>query len=609
MKYKKLLQKSFSRRAALIAGGKFVLISALISRMYYLQVIRADHYKVLSDKNRFNLRVVLPHRGQILDRWGAAIATSKPSYQLVLVPELCPDTNRTLENLNYIFPLTTFEMKRIRKEIKKTPGFIPILIKDNLSWDDAAQVSVNAPELSGVSVEVVERRFYPQKEKTGHIFGYVSPPSVQDLKKNSLLSIPGVRLGKTGIEKSHEEVLRGKPGSRQLEVDSVGRLVRELERKEAVKGKDIFVTLDIDLQRYVLEKINGESATVVVMNCQTGDVLSLASSPSFDPNKFISGFSNEEWKQLVQDTKSPLVDKTISGQYNPGSTFKMITALAALEKKAITTKTKFFCKGFIELGDSKFHCWRKHGHGACNITRALRESCDVFFYEMAKRTGIDSIANMARKFGLGDLSGIGIENEANGLIPDRKWKIKNKDQGWHLGETLISGIGQGYVLTTPLQMAVMTSRMVNGGYAVKPFLVRDNKSDSYATEGTGFPKIDISSSSMEIILKGMNQVTNHPAGTAYSSRINMYGMEMGGKTGTSQVRRIHEEEREEDYPKKIKPWIERDHALFVGYAPVKNPKFVVAIVVEHGGSGSTKAAPIARDVLMEIQRRNKKYST
>lgn len=608
MKHKKLLQQSFSRRATLIAGGKFILISALISKMYYLQVVRADHYKFLSDKNRVNLRVILAPRGQILDRWGEAVATNKNSYQLVLIPELCPDTNRTLENLNYILPLTAFEMKRIKKDIKKTPGFIPILIKDDLSWDDAAQVSVNTPELAGVSVEVVERRFYPRKEKTGHVFGYVSPPSIQDLQKNSLLSIPGLRLGKTGIEKSYEKTLRGRAGSRQLEVDSVGRLVRELERKETIAGKDIFVTLDIDLQRYALEKITGESATVVVMNCRTGEILALASSPGFDPNKFISGFSDEEWKQLVQDTKSPLVDKTISGQYNPGSTFKMVTALAALEKKVITLKTKFFCKGFIELGDSKFHCWRKRGHGACNIIRALRESCDVFFYEIAKRTGIDSIAHMARKFGLGDLSGIEVENEAHGLIPDRKWKVKNRGQSWHLGETMISGIGQGYVLTTPLQMAVMTSRIVNGGYAVKPFLVRDSKSVSYTSGEVNFPKVDISSSSMKIILEGMNQVTNHPAGTAYGSRINIYGMEMGGKTGTSQVRKIYARERDENYPKREKPWIERDHALFVGYAPVESPKFVVSVIVEHGGSGSMKAAPIARDILMEIQRKDKKYT-
>jgi len=575
--------------------------------MYYLQVIRADHYKFLSDKNRVNLRVVLPPRGQILDRWGGAVATSKNSYQLVLIPELCPDTNRTLENLNYILPLSTFELTRIEKEIKKTPGFIPILIKDNLSWNDAAQVSVNAPELAGVSVEVIERRFYPHKDKTGHIFGYVSPPSTRDLQANSLLSIPGLRLGKTGIEQSYEDILRGKSGSRQLEVDSVGRLVRELDRKETVAGKDVFVTLDIDIQRYVIEKIYGESATVVLMNCKTGEVLALASSPGFDPNKFISGFSQEEWSQLIGDSKSPLVDKSTAGQYNPGSTFKMVTALAALEKKVITPRTEFFCKGFIELGDSKFHCWRKHGHGSVNMTRALRESCDVFFYEIARRTGINSIAKMARKFGLGDISGIEIENEAHGLVPDKKWKKSNRNENWHLGETMIAGIGQGYVLTTPLQIAVMAARMVNGGYSVKPTIVRDAKSISYDAGEITFPKVDVSDSSMEIILKGMNQVTNHPAGTAYSSRINMYGMEMGGKTGTSQVRRIYERERADDYKKEEKPWIERDHALFVGYAPVKDPKFVVSVVVEHGGSGSTKAAPIARDILMEIQRRNKKY--
>ena len=400
--------------------------------------------------------------------------------------------------------------------------------------------------------------------------------------------------------------LRGSGGSSQVEVNAYGRVIRELERKEGQPGAEVQLSIDIELQRFTRERLGDESASVVVLDVRNGDVLTMVSSPSFDPNGFNRGLSSTEWQSLVTNPRTPLINKAISGRYAPGSTFKMCVLLAALEKGVITPASQVFCSGFTELGDARFHCWKKHGHGLLNAQEAMVQSCDVYFYEIAKRTGIERIAAMGKRFGFGAKLEVDLPGEKAGLIPTPKWKRDALDAPWHKGETLIVGIGQGYLLVTPLQLAVMTARMANGGFAVVPRLTRSVSQDDIRMErpkGT-FESLNLPPRHMQIIRNAMVDVVNSPQGTAYKSRITEPGQEMAGKTGTVQVRRISKTERETGVRKNQDlPWKERDHALFVGYAPIENPRYAISVVVEHGGGGSKAATPIARDILVEAQRR------
>ena len=424
-----------------------------------------------------------------------------------------------------------------------------------------------------------------------------------ELTGDPLLELPGFRIGKSGIEKTYDLVLRGSAGNSQVEVNAYGRVIRELARDDGQPGETLALTLDLGLQRYVSARIGGESAAAAVLDVHTGDVLALASAPSYDPNAFNEGLSHAAWRELLRDARKPLIDKAIAGQYPPGSTFKMIVALAALENGVVTPQHRVTCTGEIELGDRVFHCWKRGGHGERQMVDAIEQSCDVYFYDIARRVGVDRIAAMARRLGLGGPTGIDLPAERPGLVPDRDWKLANYGEPWQQGETLVIGIGQGYLLATPLQLAVMTARLANGGVAVTPRLVRRP-----AEGGAGAPRFEnlgVSPASLAVVTRGMRRVTNSPRGTAYRARIVDPGMEMAGKTGTSQVRRISKAERLTGVRKtEERPWIERDHALFVGFAPVGAPRYAAAVVVEHGGSGARRAAPIARDILRETQRRD-----
>jgi len=595
--------KSFTRRTAVLAGGQVAVFLVLAGRMYQLQVLQSNRYKMLADENRINLRLLPPPRGRILDRFGAPMAVNRENYRVLLVAENAHDLDSTLDTLGRIIRIGPNERQRILREVRKRRRFVPITIRENLEWRDVARIEVHGPDLPGISIDVGQSREYPDAGTAAHILGYVAAVSEKDLTGDPLLELPGFRIGKNGIEKIYDLRLRGKAGNSQVEVNAVGRVIQELERDQGQPGDDIQISIDYGLQRFAMERLTKEkSGAAVVLDSRTGDILTLASVPSFDPNEFTKGLSARQWKNLVGNPLSPLTNKAVSGLYSPGSTFKMIVALAALEAGVVGPEHKTFCRGFTTLGNARFHCWKKGGHGTLDMVQGLQQSCDIYFYDLARRVGVNRIARMARKFGLGQPRGVDLPGERDGLIPTREWKRATIGAPWQKGETLITGIGQGFVLATPLQLAVMGARIANGGRGVTPRLVREAAKNPDAPDE--IPGIGVSEAALRIVQKGMNSVTNTQRGTAYRARIKTPGMEMAGKTGTSQVRRISKRERETRVLKNHeRPWKDRDHALFVGFAPVADPRYSVAVIVEHGGGGSKAAAPIARDLLAEAQKR------
>jgi penicillin-binding protein 2 len=600
--------KLYGRRAAFLAGGQLLLLSLLGGRMYQLQVLQAAQFSTMAEENSISKQLIEPARGRILDRYGRPLAENEQNYRVQVVREQAGDIDAILSKLSEFVPLSEAERVDIVAQSKKLRVFDPMTVKENLSWNQVAAIEVNVPDLPGVSIDVGQRRRYVQGTLSAHILGYVAAPSEDEVKGDRLLQMPGARIGKSGIERQYETELRGKAGTKLVEVNAVGRVIEEKkdERIEAQPGEDLIISLDADLQRYTQVRLSRErSAAAVLMDVHTGDVLALGRWPSYDPGMFTRGITQREWQSLMNDELRPLANKAIAGQYAPGSTFKMVVALAAL-KEGVDPHTTVFCPGVMRLGNARFHCWKKGGHGKLDMTAAMKNSCDVFFYETARKAGIDNIAAMSRALGMGSLTGVDLPGEKPGLIPDSDWKLATFGEKWQQGETLVAGIGQGFITTTPLQLALMTSRIANGGIAVTPKLRR---AAVIAAEpdppGPHGPALDIPAEHLAIVMDGMNRVTNEAGGTAYRARIEQAGMEMAGKTGTAQVRRITMSERQTGVRKNEDlPWDRRDHALFVGYAPVHAPQYAVAVVVDHGGGGSKVAAPIARDILIEAQRRN-----
>lgn len=600
-------QRFFTRRAALLAGGQFGLLAALVGRMYYLQVVESERYHMLAEENRINMRLLPPSRGRILDRFGVPVAINEQNYRVLIKSENTPDVSAVLDRLAMIIPINADEKTRILKEIRRKKKFVPVTVREFLDWEHVARLEVNAPDLPGVTIDVGERRFYPNGIAAAHVLGYVGAPRREDLTGDPLLELPGFRIGRSGVERAFDKPLRGTAGASQLEVNAVGRVIRELDRQEGEAGRDVVLTMDMALQRSAMRRLGDESGAVIVMDIETGGLIVQASTPSFDPNAFTEGLSNAQWRALADNERAPLRNKAIAGEYAPGSTFKMVVALAALEEGVITPKTSFFCPGHLELGDGKFHCWKRHGHGHVDLVRSISESCDVYYYEIARKVGIDKIAEMSARFGLGTDLGLDVPGERTGLVPTKSWKRAVIGQPWVLGETLVAGIGQGFVLTTPLQLVTMTARMVNGGKAVFPHVARDVARRGELTERVPREQasIGVDAGHLELMMKAMAEVTQDPRGTAYAARIKVPGLSMAGKTGTAQVRRITRREREVGVRTNEElPWRFRDHALFVGYGPVEKPRYAIAVVVEHGGGGSSVAAPIARDILTETLERD-----
>lgn len=582
-------------RSLILGGVQLLLLFLLVFRLYYLQVYQADKYKTLADENRISTRLLVPPRGIIYDRHENMLAGNEQNFQALMVAEQTTDVDETLSSFKKIMPLSEDEEKRIRKDLKRNRSFVPIKIKDNLSWEEATKILLNSPDLPGVFIDEGLSRYYPYGNIFAHVVGYVAAVDDADVKDDPLLEVPGFKIGKSGIERLYDKNLRGKAGNLKLEVNALGRVMKEIERVDGIAGERIDLSLDLRLQQKAYELLGEESGAVVMMNVNTGEVLAFASAPAFDPNMFANGLSTEEWEALNTNERNPLLNKVVAGLYSPGSTFKMIVGLAALESGTINKQSRSFCAGKMTLGNHTFHCWKDWGHGYLDMVEALQHSCDIFFYEVAQKLGINKIADMARRFGLGEKTNIGIENEKSGLIPDTEWKMKRFGEPWQQGESVISGIGQGYILTTPIQLATMVSRIANGGFKINPTFKKLDKSEKIEAENMGLSRQNI-----EIVKQGMFDVVNAQGGTAMMAKFDFNGQKMAGKTGTTQVRRISMKERETGVLEQDEiPWKYRNHALFVAYAPHDNPKYGIAVVVEHGGSGSSVAAPIGSKMLLE----------
>ena len=592
-------QRVISRRGLVLGGLQAAFAGALLTRMLKLQVDEAENFQLLAEENRINLRLLPPARGQIFDRSGKLIAGNTSNYSVVIVKEDAGDVEQTLAKLQELVTIDPDDLERARRELGRNAHFVPVTITDRLSWEELSRVAVNAPALPGITPEVGLSRFYPRREDFAHVVGYVGPVSDYDLSKienpDPLLKIPRFQIGKSGVESKLELDLRGSSGAKRIEVNAAGRVMREVGRKPPVSGGDIQLTVDADLQRFAQLRMEGESASVVVMDVTNGDVLCAASAPSFDPNLFVRGISGADYKVLTENDHRPLATKSVQGAYPPGSTFKMMVSLAALEMGAITPKSTEYCPGYLQLGNRRFHCWKRGGHGQVALRESLEQSCDVYYYELAQKVGIDAIAAMARRFGHGQEFDLPMSAVRSGIMPDKEWKRRSYDQPWHVGDSLNASIGQGYVLSTPLQLAVMAARLASGR-EVMPRLVRAR--DGIPLPEPDFPSLGISEAHLDQVRDGMDAVVNGRRGTAGRSKVTGE-YRMAGKTGTSQVRNITAEERARGVTSNDQlPWNRRDHALFVAYAPVEAPRYALSVVVEHGGGGSTAAAPIARDVML-----------
>lgn len=597
------LIKIFNRRALLVAGGELFLFSILAGRLYQLQIVDGAKYKKLSEKNSVRIKLIAPARGLIKDRFGIEMAINKNSYGVQMIPEEVTargfSVEEILNRISELIPLSEKEKEKVLNNIKKKKAFFPVFIKNNLGWDEMAKLQVKNLDFTGVYVEEGKRRFYPFNEVAAHVIGYVSDVSEQELKEDSdpVLQLPDFKTGKAGVEKLMDKELRGSAGETMQVVNATGRVIETLDdkKKRATPGQNIVLTIDKRLQEYALERIKEESASAIIMDIYNGDILMMISVPTYNPNIFLSeDASADDFKKLITNPRHPFMNKAIEGLYAPGSTFKMITALAALQDGKITPNTKINCTGHMDYGDGRYHCWKTSGHGLLDLEQSLQHSCDIFYYNIATKINMDSIQEMAYKFGLGDYTGIELANEKKGQVPSVSWKRNYKSDNWYTGDTITASIGQGYTLVTPLQLAVMTSRIANGGFAVKPRILRGEYENLF------FPQINVDTRYLNLVKRGMFSVVNKPNGTGKTAAFIYNGKQMAGKTGTTQVKRITREERLHGVIKQENlPWKYRNHALFVGYAPFKNPRFAVSVVIEHGMSGSGAAGPIARDLMIK----------
>lgn len=591
----------FTRRALLLGGSGAAVFLALGARLYTLQVLESERYRTLSEDNQFNFLLTPPSRGRILDRFGTVIADNRDSYRVLLVPEQAGDLEAAIDRLGEVVPMTPGARTRILEAARRAPSFRAVTAFEDLDWETFAAVNLNAPDLAGVIPDVAEVRRYPSGPAFGHLIGYVQPASEEVAGNDPLLRHPGFRIGRAGVEIARDMDLRGSAGSLKVEVNAHGRVIRELPEQsvQPVPGEDIRMTVDASVQNFAYERLAGESAAAVAMDVRTGDVLALCSAPGFDPNLFVTGISTANFQALQNNERRPLFNKALQGTYPPASTFKAVVALAGLEAGVIRPTERVTCRGSIRLGDRDFHCWRRGGHGAVNMRDAVKTSCDVYFYELAQRLGIGRIHDMALRFGLGPAPDLGVPGVRDGLIPNEQWKRARFGQPWTTGETLISAIGQGFVLASPLQMAIMTARIASG-MQVSPRLYADRGDPSP-------PPLGIAEGHLALIRDALHAVVHEPGGTSHYSLggLGVDGVEMAGKTGSSQVYSITAAERAAGVRSQDDlPWRLRDHGMFVCYAPHDVPRYAVATVVEHGGGGSRAAARPARDILRFIIERD-----
>jgi penicillin-binding protein 2 len=574
---------TFTRRALFLGAAQGGIGALLAGRMAWLSVMENERYSLLSESNRVNLTLIPPRRGWIVDRNGKPIAINKTDFRVDLIPDRVEDQDRVLAELERLLGLSGDEMRRIRDDLDESAGFKPVQVAEDLPWEKFAAVSVRLNELPGVSPTRGYSRFYPDGAAVGHLIGYVGAASAKEYEelKDPLLITPGFKVGKSGVEKVLEPAMRGRPGAKRIEVTARGKLVRELTTRSDAPGSTLKLTLDEPLQHYAARRLGANSGSAIVIDCETGGVLCMASMPSYDPNSFSDGIGRDEWKMLSDDERRPLYNKALQAMYPPGSTFKPIHALAILAA-GISPDETVHCPGGYRLGNRFFRCLGRHG--TVNMTRAIAKSCNTYFYSMGRKIGIAHIAQAARTAGLGKKYDLPVPSQNYGTVPDAEWKLRKYKQQWTESDTLNAAIGQGYVLVTPLQLAVAAARIASGRMLEPELLATEAKG--------GAPALPVPPEFLEAVRAGMTQVVNGD-GTAGRSRLPLEGIQMAGKTGTAQVRRIAGGQRGGIGM----PWKYRDHGLFVFFAPADKPRYAGAVVIEHGMSGSGAAAPVARDMM------------
>jgi penicillin-binding protein 2 len=591
--------KIFNRRALVLGSAQSALAGALVMRLSYLQLWKHEEYSIQSDSNRIKPVINPAPRGTVVDRHGFPLTKNDSNYRLLLYLDRKRDVDELVAKLTEVLDLNDEAKNIFITKIKNARRKSIISLMDNLGWDDLARIETNAHLLSGVSIESGIMRRYPYPAETAHFLGYVSLPSEKEIDENeqNLFMHPDFRIGKFGLEKTFDEPLRGKYGVKYVEVNVHEIPLRTLSIKPPVEGSRLHLTIDFGLQKYVTERIKDVVASAIVLNVKTGEILAYASSPTFDPNNFVEGVSREYWNQVNTDQRKPLSNKPISATYPPGSTFKLMVALAGLES-GFNPNTKVFCNGSYQFGKRAFHCWKEEGHGSLDLMGGIMHSCNTYFFTLANQIGYEKFTEMAKRFGYGEKIDISLYGGKVGNIPSDEWKRKVLKQPWVGGDTLNTAIGQGFVLATPLQMALVTARIANGGIPIKPYLVRNHNIFKQFDTLKNEPLI--AEAHIKFVQEGMRRVVNEAGGTAYGKRIEIKGFEMAGKTGTSQVisKREKEMSKEENAAN-------ANHAIFVGFAPFEDPKYAISVVVEHGGGGSATAAPIAKDIIMEVQGLNK----
>jgi len=598
-----------TRRMFILSSLKVTVFVVIITRLFYLQISENIKWKSLSDKNRLREWKTVPQRGVIEDYFGIKIAKNTQVFQLHMIPEDVPNMEKLFFKLSKVIDFNVRTKKNLIKRLKKRKPWEPIIVSDNLSWSEFSKLNLFLHEIRGIKPVVSIDRKYLEDSSSSHIIGYVSEVSVKDLKNSELLrkiNMPGLKTGKNGLEKSFNEAMLGKPGVQRFEVNAYGKRIKELKFIGGSPGKNFRTTIDQEIQNFASTSIKDKSGSVCVMDIFSGDIVSMVSSPTYDPNKFVHGISQKDWLALIENKKKPLINKSLAGLYPPGSTIKPVVAFSALENNVISPKSVVVCSGSMELYGQTYHCWKEKGHGYMDLRNAIKQSCDIYFYETARRLGIDRLSVTAKQFGLGKKVLNHFNEERGGIVPDTKWKLRNIGRGWVLGETLISGIGQGYFQSTPIQLCLMMAQFANGGYEVEPKIIDDRINIS----NNGLKRLYKNQENIKFVLDALYGATNEPMGTSYGSRFNKPEYVYAGKTGTSQIRTITKEERELKLKSKDLPYEKRDHALFAAFAPYKQPRYSISVVIEHGGSGSSTAAPIAKKVIKKVLDRHqlrKKY--
>jgi len=613
--------KTVTRRMFLLTLAKSVVLLGIFGRLAALQINESQKYKTLSDKNRFREWRTAPPRGIIRDYFDKEIATNRKVYQLHITPENTAGIDNLFLRLKNILNLSDERIFFLKRKIAKQKPWEPIIVSDNLTWSEFSRINLFLHELQGVEPVVSIARQYPDKS-TSHLIGYVSQVSPRDLQTKDYIrkmNVAGIAVGKNGLESQLDKEIIGKVGFQRYEVNAYGKRVKQHFIDKGSSGKSFKTTIDLEVQNHASSLMNKVSGSICVMDIYKGDIIAMVSSPTYDPNLFVHGINSKEWNYLLNHRDNPLVNKSISGLYPPGSTLKTLVALSALENDIVSTKKYVECKGFIELFGEKFHCWKKKGHGFMNMRTAIKRSCDVYFYEIVKKLGVDRLSKTTKKFGLGAKVLDGFPEERGGTVPSTKWKLSNLGKNWYLGETLHSGIGQGYYLTTPLQLCLMTAQIANGGYKIKPkvilgdddldikqYLNNENKESKIKDMfNYNLQPLFRNQENINFIKEAMFASTNEPGGTSYRSRLKDKKNIFAGKTGSSQIKIFTEEQRKAEIKQKDIDYLSRDHALYIAFAPYHDPKYAISVIIEHGGSGSKAAAPIAKEVIKKVLERDK----